>query len=903
MPHGEIEFLGREDRQVKVRGHRIELAEIEAALLAHPSVGAASVLLDTTHAADPRIAAFVETAPCGEPRGGAGDAELVRLAAAAAGDATAGANTASFLAFAALLDRAALLSILGALRAAGLFAAERDAHALAEIAAGARVAPRRLRLVRRWLAALVRAGMLEHDGRGGAYRLVVSCDAAAAAAAWDAVDEARAGADYPAELVGYLRTSAQHLAQLVSDDEDALQLLFPGGELGVSEAVYRDNLTSRYTNHAVVEIVRRLAAQRASSEPLRVLEIGAGVGGTSAELIPALADVRAEYTFSDLSPFFLTAARTRFRDYAFVEYALFDANRDYRAQGFLPNSFDVVVAGDVLHATRDVAAACERLRELLVPGGSLVFVEMTRDHASFLASLEFLLVLGGDGDFDDVRRGRDRTFLARGEWETVLAGAGAELYLCLPAPDHPLAEIGMHVFAARVKTDRARIDSAALLADLGRQLPRYMLPAHVQVVDALPLTSNGKVDQRALRAWLPRADDVQRAPVGDAAYSDLERRVAAVWAEQLGGRMPGRTESLFDLGADSLVISRLAGRMREQLPEGPAVPFDALLRQMLQEPTVAAVAELLLAGVPAAGSHAQAVDEACLVELGAERAGSPLVLVHDAADDDASYVARSAGTFGDGPVLGVLLESPRFAGAATAQLVAGVADTVSAELLARPDERFSLCGIGVGGVFALEIARRLTEAGRVVESLVLAGGERPAYHIADALLVEFAFAHALGVDPARVGFPADAAGVALAVDAVLARSAGVVPDGALAALTEPAFASVALAFARLARRAPEKRVDVLARALGAAHEADTKALAARLAAFARLLSAVAAHRTAPYAGDAVVTGRAAGDDLLFGGPGAVAYWESVCLGDVRVVASHAGGMSSYRQPAALRAPS
>jgi pyochelin synthetase len=885
LPQGEIEFLGRQDRQVKLRGHRIELAEVEAALLAHPSVGAASVLLDTAHGGEPRIAAFVEAAPRGErQQPGSDGADLAGLAAAAADAATGGAPVAPFLAFAALLDRAALCSILAALRGAALFATARDAHTLGDIMVAARVGPRRRRLVRRWLAGLVRAGMLERDARGGTYRQLAALGDGAAAVAWDAVDRARAGADYPAELVDYLRTSAQHLPQLARDEEDPLQLLFPGGELGISEAVYRDNLTSRYTNQAVVEIVRRLAVGHAGPGPLRVLEVGAGVGGTSAELIPALAGVRVEYTFSDLSPFFLTAARERFRGHAFVDYALLDLNRDYRAQGFAPNSFDVVVAGDVLHATRDVAAACERLCELLVPGGSLVLVEMTRDHASFVASLEFLLVLGDDDDFDDLRRGSDQTFLTRAQWQTVLANAGAELVLCLPEPDHPLAEIGMHVFAARVKTDRVRIDPARLLADLEERLPRYMVPAYAEVVDRLPLTSNGKVDQRALRAWLPpRAPDEQRAPVGDDSYSELERRVAAIWAEQLGGRMPGRTESLFALGGDSLVISRLAGRMREQLPEGSAVPFDRLLRQMLQEPTVAAVAALLLAG----GSTLQvapAAEAACLVSFAAERTGAPLVLVHDTAQSAASYSTAGA----DGPVLGVLLASPRFAEATSAQFVDRVADAVVAELIVHPSERFSLHGAGFGGIFALEIARRLAEAGRVVERLVLAGGERLAYHIADELLVELAFARSLGLDPARLGFPA-AAAVAMAVEAVLARSPGVVPSGALAGLAEPALAPVALAFARLGQRAPAKRLDVLARVLSAANEveADADALGARLVAFGRLLSAVAAHRAAPYAGDAVVV--RAGDDPLFGGPGALAFWESRCLGEVSV------------RPAAVRA--
>lgn len=72
LPTGAIEFLGREDHQVKIRGHRVELAEVEAALLSHPAVRAAVVLVDGAEALRRRLVAFVEydaTGPdTGEPR-------------------------------------------------------------------------------------------------------------------------------------------------------------------------------------------------------------------------------------------------------------------------------------------------------------------------------------------------------------------------------------------------------------------------------------------------------------------------------------------------------------------------------------------------------------------------------------------------------------------------------------------------------------------------------------------------------------------------------------------------------------------------------------------------------------------------------------------------------------------
>ena len=78
-PDGSIEFLGREDSQVQIRGYRVELAEVEAALVAHPSVRAAAVVAVGTRPDPVRLAAFVEPAAAGPA---AGEPALVAPAAA-----------------------------------------------------------------------------------------------------------------------------------------------------------------------------------------------------------------------------------------------------------------------------------------------------------------------------------------------------------------------------------------------------------------------------------------------------------------------------------------------------------------------------------------------------------------------------------------------------------------------------------------------------------------------------------------------------------------------------------------------------------------------------------------------------------------------------------------------------
>ncbi|KAK1657167.1 hypothetical protein BDP55DRAFT_567859, partial [Colletotrichum godetiae] len=108
-----------------------------------------------------------------------------------------------------------------------------------------------------------------------------------------------------------------------------------------------------------------------------MLEIGAGTGGTTWSVLHAVDELYDSYTFTDVSPAFFSAAAEKFAAFDRVSYRTLDIEQDVAAQGFTPHSYDVVIAANVLHATRSLADTLARASSLLRPGGYLVLLETT----------------------------------------------------------------------------------------------------------------------------------------------------------------------------------------------------------------------------------------------------------------------------------------------------------------------------------------------------------------------------------------------------------------------------------------------------------------------------------------------------------------------------------------------
>ncbi|MFB8167183.1 amino acid adenylation domain-containing protein [Kitasatospora purpeofusca] len=238
-------------------------------------------------------------------------------------------------------------------------------------------------------------------------------------------------------------------------------------------------------------------------------------------------------------------------------------------------------------------------------------------------------------------------------------------------------------------------------------LPVHMVPSAVVLLDRLPLTANGKLDRRALPA-----PDAPAAGAGRPPRNPREQQLCELFAEVLGVPAVGVEDDFFALGGHSLLVVRLAGRIRAVLG------LEVGIGTLFQAPTVAALDTALSADTPGA----DALDVLLPLRPAAPGRRNPLFAVHPAGGLSWCYTGLIRNIPADVPIYGLQAQG---VGAATAdEPLPATMEELAAHYVDRlrevqPEGPYRLLGWSTGGIIAHAMAARLEELGCVVELLAV----------------------------------------------------------------------------------------------------------------------------------------------------------------------------------------
>ncbi|MGW2189833.1 beta-ketoacyl synthase N-terminal-like domain-containing protein, partial [Streptomyces sp. NPDC001719] len=310
----------------------------------------------------------------------------------------------------------------------------------------------------------------------------------------------------------------RQLTAFLRGDRDPVDHLFSGANRYLLEEFYTDGGIVAYANRAARAAVHALVERWPVDRPLRILEVGAGTGGTTAFLLPELPPERTRYLYTDVSASFFPRARKRFRACDFVDYRTLDLDRDPVEQGFEEGGHDLVVASHALHTARRLRPALDNIARLLADDGLLLTVE-----AHGLADLALLFgLLPSFWSRQDTELRPEGPLLSADGLQNLLKGAGFRGTTRLAADgadaDADALSVLLTQRPARTATAQPTPPPSApehgwLVAAepsqeaLAVTLTAHLAPASGPHVRHLPLTSNGK-HWETLLAVQPPATDV-----------------------------------------------------------------------------------------------------------------------------------------------------------------------------------------------------------------------------------------------------------------------------------------------------------------------------------------------------------------------------------------------------------
>ena len=172
-----------------------------------------------------------------------------------------------------------------------------------------------------------------------------------------------------------LERCGTNLKDVLRGEKEAVSLLFPEGDTIITTELYENSSEALVMNQLIKEVIKRIIDKIDSGKKIRILEIGAGTGGTTSHILPLLNSESSIYEFTDISPLFLSKAEEKFKEFDFVNYKFLDLEKSPIEQGFKTSSYDIVLASNVIHATKDLSESIENIKELLNSNGLLILLE------------------------------------------------------------------------------------------------------------------------------------------------------------------------------------------------------------------------------------------------------------------------------------------------------------------------------------------------------------------------------------------------------------------------------------------------------------------------------------------------------------------------------------------------
>ncbi|MFH9613916.1 SDR family NAD(P)-dependent oxidoreductase [Streptomyces pratensis] len=450
--------------------------------------------------------------------------------------------------------------------------------------------------LRRWLDESVRRLRVHGLLHGAPSRPAPASavDSSAAWAEWETHGAGQQGDGAPRAQFTLLDATLRALPGILRGEVLATDVMFPNSSMELVEGIYRDNSVSDRFNGILADAAAAVVREIVRADPaarVRILEIGAGTGGGSVTVFERLEPFAAHvetYSYTDLSKSFLMHAEQEYGPrYPYLDYRLFNVEEPLAAQDMAPGSYDLVLATNVLHATKDIRRTLRNAKGALKKHGVLLANELST-HSLF-THLTFGLLDGWWLYEDEELRMPGGPGLSPESWEEALDDEG---FGSVSFPARRLHGLGYQVIAAdsdglvRQEAQEAAVPAAEAVGDgpvrreaeeraagkVPEQGPAVgeALEQHVRDTIFEQLKLSLKIDRTQIAADDAFMDYGVDSIIGVRLIQEINRALGTDLS----------TTDLFDHGSVNRLTRHITGHAH---PAGPAAPPQAERRSTPEE--------------------------------------------------------------------------------------------------------------------------------------------------------------------------------------------------------------------------------------------------------------------------------------------------------------------------------
>jgi polyketide synthase PksM len=373
-------------------------------------------------------------------------------------------------------------------------------------------------------------------------------------ALWAAWENKKAGwainPNLDAQIV-LLEACLKGLPNILIGKQLATDIMFPNSSMKLVEGIYKDNALADLYNEVLGETLKACIKQKLQADKtsnIRILEIGAGTGGTTAKLLLLLqefAGVITEYCYTDVSKAFLMHAEQHYApQFPALTTALFDVTKPLASQSIETDHYDLVIAANVLHATPNIRQTLRNTKAILKNEGVLLLNEIS--IWSLFTHQTFGLLEGWWLNEDTAVRIAGSPGITPEKWKQVLTEEGFHSVLFPASKAH---KFGQQIIAAS--------SDGMVRQPISRQ-------SHPIAKKNISISEERPVKMQSMPAKVIQVSDNSTESLRARSISYFQSLVAETLKMKHQQLDPSR--SLTEYGLDSILVNQLTTQLRKVFP-------------------------------------------------------------------------------------------------------------------------------------------------------------------------------------------------------------------------------------------------------------------------------------------------------------------------------------------------